>query len=265
MSAAKLACLFVILGLAVAAGTARAAGPQDLRPGIIGTDDRVRVTGPGPWQAVGQVNASGYRTLGLCTGTLVARGVVITAAHCLVDPTRRAPLPPHLIHFVAGAQGSAERAHATARCVHFHSHYQLGSPGDPPSAPPRSVPIEAMQYDVAAIVLDQELETEPAQLLTTVAPLKTDTNLVHAAYAADRRYALSAHFNCHLKNAASQPVWFTDCDTHPASSGGPIFAEVNGELRLGAVMVGIAAHQASIAVPVPVWSDLIRNAACPAP
>jgi protease YdgD len=74
--------LSLLAGIVVACADWPAPG-QDLYPGIIGEDDRVRLQEQGPpWDAVGQVNVAGYRIMGQCTGTLVAPNLVVTAAHC---------------------------------------------------------------------------------------------------------------------------------------------------------------------------------------
>ena len=74
---------------------------RDLRPGIVGTDDRRAIDQlSAPWAAIGQVNVTGYRRLRKCTGSLVASNLVITAAHCVIDPWRRRPFPLAQIHFL---------------------------------------------------------------------------------------------------------------------------------------------------------------------
>ena len=60
--------------------------------------------------------------------------------------------------------------------------------------------------------------------------------LVHIAYAADRRFVPSAHLNCQLlRTDPGRMLWFNDCDTHPASSGGPLFIRIDGTLKLAAI------------------------------
>ena len=62
---------------------------------------------------------------------------------------------------------------------------------------------------------------------------------MHAAYPADRRFVLTAHFNCRLVGSdRERPLWFNDCDTHPASSGGPLFTKMDGVFKLTAIMLG---------------------------
>jgi V8-like Glu-specific endopeptidase len=90
----------------------------------------------------------------------------------------------------------------------------------------------------------------------------TDISLVHASYAADRRYMLTGHFGCHLL-ARDQDLWFTDCDTHAASSGGPLLVQRKEDLKLGAIMVGVAGTSSSVAVPVPNWIDVDAERNCP--
>ena len=88
--------------------------------------------------------------------------------------------------------------------------------------------------------------------------------LVHAAYPADRRLVLTAHKACRLLRAdLAGALWFVDCDTHPASSGGPVFVEKDGGLALAAIMLGTAGPAANVALPGSEWKDVALGVGCP--
>jgi protease YdgD len=225
---------------------------SDLHPGIFGSDDRKAINQlTAPWTAIGQVNVSGYRQTKRCTGTLIASNVVLTAAHCIMDPWRRKPFPNHQIHFLAGVRGSDWLGHSTAKCVCFPLDYGYG--GSRKAAPRR---------DVALIVLKDELHDINPLKISVADARSAGMSLVHASYAADRRYRLTAHSGCHLLSH-DQGLWLTDCDTHPASSGGPVLLQTEDGLRLAAIMVGVVKDSASIAVPAQDWLGSGRTPSCP--
>ncbi len=253
-AAAALCALAIALTLASAA--------RGAEPGVIGADDRVPLvaTGP-PWTAVGQVNIGGYRRVGLCTGTLVAPDLVITAAHCLVDRHTGLVHPARHVHFVTAVDRGGFGEHATARCVRLLKDYRFVP------TPPRSgrlsarLPESALATDVAAIVLETPLKTSPAPVARDI-PSNPATTLAHAAYPADRRFRLTAHVGCRrLPSEAATPLWRTDCDTHPASSGGPVFVSRDGTLALAAVMVAAGTAE-NIALPVAAWGELLDKSGC---
>ena len=104
--------------------------------------------------------------------------------------------------------------------------------------------------DMVEIVLYENLDVGPMPIAEDVEP-RAGLSLVHAAYPADRRLVLSAHFGCQLLHADLKPaLWFNDCDTHPASSGGPLLAKVDGVLQLVAIMVAAGNGSPNVAVPI---------------
>ena len=178
VSAYSMAGVLGLFGVAVVALSAPTSS-RELHPGIIGDDDRVRVEQRGPpWDAVGQVNVGGYRRVGQCTGTLIAPDVVLTAAHCVVDPWRAAPFPLHDIHFLAGVHGAENSGHSTAKCLHFPADYKFPPKDAPPTMPD-------LATDMVEVVLNEKLDVEPMPIAEDVDP-HAGLSLVHAAYPADQ-------------------------------------------------------------------------------
>lgn len=247
-----LSTLSVALSLTIVGASA-----QSPSPGIAGNGhSRVIEELSAPWSAIGQINVTGYRRRIECTGSLVATNVVITAAHCIMDSQRQEPFHADQIHFLAGVRRSKWLGHSTARCLHFLPDYEYLGQSD-------GFPQRVFLRDVVLITLNDDL--------TDIAPLELDRadvqsseiSLVHAAYPADRRYVLTGQFGCHLLSH-DQNLWFTDCDAHPASSGGPVFVQRKEGLKLAAIMVGVLGDSRSVAVPIANWIDVLAAARdCP--
>jgi protease YdgD len=256
---------FVTLAVFLAAGPSIA---DVLRPGVIGTDDRLPLpAAERPWVAVGQINIRAYRTKGLCTGTLVAPDIVITAAHCVIDPWKGVPYPLKDIHFLAGVRGATREGHAVAKCLHFGADTNSDHRQDS-SGPPRtgsSVSADDLITDAVALILDRDLAVAPAPLAVEFSGAP-GLELIHAAYPADRRHQLTAHMNCRLLRTGYEGrLWFNDCDTHPASSGGPVFITKDGALKLAAIMVATGRQTENVALPISEWRTLVADNRCPSP
>jgi protease YdgD len=240
----------------------RPALSQDLHPGIIGEDNRVLLQERGnPWDAVGQVNVAGFRTGLQCTGTLIAPTLVVTAAHCVINPLAQKPYALKDIHFLAAVRGSENKGHATAQCLHFLPNYRYW-PLEKSSPTPtgRRVPIDAFTDDAVVIALSAPLDVKPAPLDERADP-PPGLRLTHVAYPADHRFMPWVHFDCRLLRSDAD-LWLNDCDTHPGSSGGPIFTRTDGIYRMAAVMLGGWERTYNIAMPASKWRGLTRDSKC---
>ena len=142
------------------------------------------------------------------------------------------------------------KGHSTAKCLHFPKDYEFIPPEKILPTMPTNVPLRTFVNDVVAIVLNDKLAVDPVPLAEGVAA-EPGLRLVHAAYPADRRFALTAHFNCHLlRSDPEKPLWLNDCDTHPASSGGPLFTRIDGTLKLVAILLATGERLYNLALPI---------------
>lgn len=240
--------VFGLAGLSASGGQAAQNKPQ---PGVLGKDDRKIVANTDPaFNAIGHINVTSFSKKRRCTGTLIAPDRVVTSAHCVVDALGN-PRPAGHIHFVAGVHRGEYLGHAKAKCVHLaktpYTHVRTFAP--------------ELINDIALVVLAKQLDIPPLSLAREISD-PNNISLSHPSYPRDSRYALFAHSDCRLRGR-KHGLWLTDCDTTPASSGGPLLVSTGTKFQLGAVMSGFVPGKFTVAVPVSRWTGLLQKQTCP--
>lgn len=180
--------------------------PMLITDHFFGRDDRVRVNGQQtPWRFMGRfTNQQGEA----CTATLIARDVIVTAAHCIHTNTNAVTGGGTFRPEAGGAE-----ARAVAYIVDPRFDYRRFNTTD-----------EIDGLDWAIIRLDQPLGDRLGFAgVRSITDRGTQAaaahNLLQAGYSWDTGDTLSANINCHIVEVQTGGTFAHECDTTRGDSG----------------------------------------------
>lgn len=190
---------------------------------FFGHDNRTEITDTNawPWQAIGQIEtASGI----LCTATLIAPHLALTAGHCVLTPPGNIDKAIAL-RFVSNNQKWQYQITALETIVDKQLGKELKPNGGSWIVTPAAA---AADFALIRITNFITLPVQPLPLWQgsdkeLVHTLKQSGNLVtQAGYPLDHLNTLYSHQNCQITNRIPQSVLSHRCDTLPGDSGSPL-------------------------------------------
>jgi len=208
----------------------------DTKTLFFGQDDRlpVRDTASAPWEAIGQLEtASGN----LCSATLIAPHLALTAGHCLLAPPGKLDKAVALRVISSENAGWRYEIHDIEARVDPALGKKLKADGDG-----WIVPASAAPYDFGLIILrNPPSGITPVPLFSgsrkdlTAALKIAERRVTQAGYPEDHLDTLYSHSDCLITGWAQKTVLSHQCDTLPGDSGSPLLLKVDGEWQLIAV------------------------------
>ena len=208
---------------------------------IVGADCRNLVTADidaYPWSSVGKLyNRAGEG----CTGALVSRTEVVTAAHCLYNPRTGLLLHPGSLHFLIGYRQGEYREDLTVSEFTSNPDYKLNAT------------MASEINDWATLKLTGPPTEDIKPLLLADKPAKVGDRIMIGGFAQVRRYSMTADQNCTVTAILPNGLLVHDCTVMKGDSGAPVL-RTNGEtfevVGIHVASAQIAGDAVQIAVPV---------------
>jgi V8-like Glu-specific endopeptidase len=191
------------------------------------------------WEAVGRLNISGRN---MCTGSLIASNLVITAAHCLFDPKSGRRIDPTKIVFEAGLMGSRSKASRGVAKAVLHPKYQHRRTGN-----------AQMGSDIAVLRLAKPISTREIRPLE----MSWDANRGDAVGVLSYNYthATRPNLESSCKVLAKQSTTLVmSCRVEFGASGAPVLQVTPG--RVPTLVSVISAKAAMGNTPVSIGTTL---------
>ena len=211
---------------------------------VFGVDERQEVTtGSYPWRAIGLVSTG-------CTGTLVSRDLVVTAAHCVIDPSTKT-LRKGLGYFYPNHKNGSHKDQS------WITHIWWGT----------TDPAAHRGLDWALLRLQQPLGDSYGWLgvhATTTSSFPDRLTVV--GYSGDFHDGDTAgvDHNCHVRGRnESSGVILHDCDMTRGASGGPALRLLNNKLTIYGINVAEKRDQGDTSLHLEDYDSNHANIAIP--
>jgi len=175
------------------------------------------------WEGVGRLDLGS----GTCTGTLIARDLVLTAAHCVVDDATGHVLPKGQMRFHAGyTHGHTAASRGVTKVIVADGY----------SVDPKVSLTEKVRTDLALLRLDSDIFSTEAEPFKVHSRRLSNGRVTLVSYGRARNQSLQRESGCLHKETYRGGLMTFDCDVTFGSSGAPVFTREDGRLRIVSVI-----------------------------